>query len=68
MAAAFVGLANDANAIFYNPAGLSFASADGGLIICGKRYFPTHTYINTADKKSISENPANLFEVFTYFR
>ncbi|UCE06531.1 MAG: outer membrane protein transport protein [bacterium] len=68
MAAAFVGLANDANAIFYNPAGLSFISADGGIIICGKRYFPIHTYINTADKKSISENPANLFEVFTYYR
>jgi long-chain fatty acid transport protein len=68
MAAAFVGLADDANAIFYNPAGLSFISDDGGLIVCGKRYFPTHTYINPTDKKSISENPASLFEIFTYFR
>ena len=68
IAAAFVGLADDANAIFYNPAGLSFISAGGGLLVCGKRYFPTHTYVNTANHKSTSENPANLFEVFTYYR
>jgi len=68
MAAAFVGLADDANAIFYNPAGLIFTTVDGGLIVCAKRYFPVHTYVNTAAKKSISENPANLFEVFTYYR
>ena len=68
LGAAFVGLADDANAIFYNPAGLSFISADGGIIICGKRYFPTHTYINTANQKSVSDNPANLFELFTYYR
>lgn len=68
MAAAFVGLANDATAIFYNPAGLSFAEAAGELLICGKKYFPTHTYINTAGQKGTSENPASLFELFTYVR
>jgi len=68
MAAAFVGLANDANAIFYNPAGLSFTETTGELLICGKKYFPIHTYISPAGQKGTSENPASMLELFTYFR
>lgn len=68
MAAAFVGLANDATAIFYNPAGLSFTDVAGELLICGKKYFPTHTYISPTGQKGTSENPASMFELFTYLR
>ncbi len=65
---AFVGVANDATAIYYNAAGLAFASPRGQLILCGKSYHPTHTYINSAGEKATSEINATLFEMFTFYQ
>jgi len=65
---AFVGIANDATAIYYNSAGLAFSDNRGQFIICGKTYFPTHTYINASGKKSTSEINATLVELFSYYR
>ncbi|MBD3289423.1 hypothetical protein GF337_11525 [candidate division KSB1 bacterium] len=65
---AFVGIANDASAIYYNAAGLAFAPSKAQFILCGKSYHPTHTYINSIGEKATSEIDATLFEMFTYYR
>jgi len=65
---AFVGISDNATAIFYNTAGLSFAEPGAQLIVCGKSYYPTHTYITAAGNKVTSEISAILVELFTYYR
>ncbi len=67
MATAFVGVADDASAIYYNAAGLIYAQSKGQFILCGKSYYPTHTYINSSGQRVTSEIQATLFELFTYY-
>ncbi len=67
MGTAFVGIADDASAIYYNAAGLAYAEPRAQFILCGKSYYPTHTFINSAGDKATSEIQATLFEMFTYY-
>lgn len=64
---AFVGVANNATAIYYNTAGLAFAEPRAQVIICGKSYHPTHTYVSSTGKKVTSDISAQLVELFTYY-
>jgi long-chain fatty acid transport protein len=68
MAAAFAGLADDASAVFYNPAGLSFIDRRGEVLICGKLYYPTHTYTGPDGGSVTSEYDAQLVEGFACYR
>lgn len=65
---AFVGIANNATAIYYNSAGLAYIEPRAQFIICGKQYHPTHTYVNPTGKKITSKIDATLVELFTYYR
>jgi len=65
---AFAGIADNASAIYYNSAGLSFAEARAQFILCGKSLFPTHTYVSPNGEKVTSEIQATLVELFTYYR
>lgn len=68
MASAFVGLADDASAVFYNPAGLPFIDQRGGIIGCARFYFPTHRYIDPTGSDVKSQYNAQLVEGFAHYR
>lgn len=68
MASAFVGLADDASAVFYNPAGLPFIEERGGVLGCARFYFPTHRYIDPGGNDVKSQYNARLVEGFAYYQ
>ncbi len=64
MGAAFAGLADDASAIYYNPAGLAFQENRLNLAIDGFYVWPTHEYVTPAGTKAESRYNASIPQIF----
>jgi len=64
MGAAFAGLADDASAIYYNPAGLAFQESRLNLAIDGFYVWPTHEYVTPAGTRVESQYNASIPQIF----
>jgi len=65
---AFVGVADDPSAIFYNPAGLVFQKESLNLSIGGFSIWPTHEYLMPTGRKAQSKDNTSLPQVFLSYR
>lgn len=65
---AFVGVADDPSAIFYNPAGLVFQRNDLNFSISGFYIWPTHEYIMPTGSKAQSKYNVPLPQIFLSYR
>lgn len=65
---AFVGVADDPSAIFYNPAGLVFQREVFNLSIGGFSIWPTHEYVMPMGTKAYSNYNVSLPQVFLSYR
>jgi long-chain fatty acid transport protein len=65
---AFVGVADDPSAIFYNPAGLAFQREAINLSFGGFSIWPTHEYIMPSGTKAQSKYGKSLPQVFLSYR
>ncbi|NIM57843.1 MAG: hypothetical protein GTO16_02720 [Candidatus Aminicenantes bacterium] len=65
---AFVGIADDPSAVFYNPAGLVFQSNDLNFSINGFYIWPDHEYIVPTGSKTQSKYNVSLPQVFLSYR
>ncbi len=64
MGAAFAGLADDASAIYYNPAGLVFQENRLNLTIDGFYVWPTHEYVTPSGTRVESQYNASIPQLF----
>jgi long-chain fatty acid transport protein len=64
MGAAFAGLADDASAIYYNPAGLAFQDNRFNLTIDGFYVWPTHEYVTPTGNRVESHYNASIPQLF----
>jgi long-chain fatty acid transport protein len=64
MGAAFAGLADDASAIYYNPAGLAFQENRFNLTIDGFYVWPTHEYETPTGMRVESQYNASIPQLF----
>jgi long-chain fatty acid transport protein len=64
MGAAFAGLADDASAIYYNPAGLVFQENRFNLTIDGFYVWPTHEYVTPTGTRVQSQYNASIPQLF----
>jgi long-chain fatty acid transport protein len=65
---AFVGVADDPSAIFYNPAGLVFQREAFNLSLGGFYIWPTHEYIMPAGTRAQSKYDTPLPQIFISYR
>jgi long-chain fatty acid transport protein len=65
---AFVGVADDPSAIFYNPAGLVFQKEAFNLSLGGFSIWPTHEYIMPLGKEAQSKYDTSLPQIFLSYR
>jgi long-chain fatty acid transport protein len=65
---AFVGVADDPSAIFYNPAGLVLQKEAFNLSLGGYSIWPTHEYIMPSGTKAQSKYDTSLPQVFLSYR
>jgi long-chain fatty acid transport protein len=68
MGAAFVGVADDASAIFYNPAGLVFQENRFNLAIDGFYVWPTHEYVMPTGTRVESQYNASMPQLFLTYK
>jgi long-chain fatty acid transport protein len=68
MGAAFVGVADDASAIFYNPAGLAFQENRFNLTIDGFYVWPTHEYVMPTGTRVESQYNASMPQLFLSYQ
>lgn len=68
MGGAFVGLANDPSAIYYNPAGLVYQEENLNLSLEGFHIWPHHTYVMPSGKTAYSQYDNSLTQVFLSYR
>ncbi len=68
MGSAFVAVADDASAVFHNPAGLPLCEPSTEILLGGKLYLPKHSYTSPNGRKSESSVSASLPEFFAYQR
>lgn len=68
MGAAFVGVADDASAIFYNPAGLAFQENRFNLAIDGFYVWPSHEYVTPAGSRVESHYNASMPQLFLTYQ
>jgi len=64
MGAAFAGLADDASAIYYNPAGLAFQENRFNLTIDGFYVWPSHEYVTPTGTRVESHYNASIPQLF----
>ncbi len=65
---AFVGVADDPSAIFYNPAGLVFQKEAFNLSLGGFSIWPTHEYITPMGTRAQSKYDVSLPQLFFSYR
>lgn len=65
---AFVGVADDPSAIFYNPAGLAFQREKLNFSVDGFHVWPTHEYIMCNGAKAQSKFNCSLPQIFLSYR
>lgn len=65
---AFVGIADDPSAIFYNPAGLAFQRENMAFAINGFHISPTHEYTMVLGSKIQSKDNSTLPQIFLSYR
>jgi long-chain fatty acid transport protein len=68
MGAAFAGLADDASAIYYNPAGLAFQESRLNLAIDGFYISPTHEYVYPTGPRVQSKFSSSIPQVFLSYQ
>jgi len=68
MGAAFAGLADDASAIYYNPAGLAFQENRFNLTIDGFYVWPTHEYVMPTGTRVESQYNASIPQLFLTYQ
>jgi long-chain fatty acid transport protein len=68
MGAAFAGVADDASAIFYNPAGLAFQENKMNFSIDGFYIMPTHEYISPTGTTVQSQYGSSIPQIFITYQ
>lgn len=68
MGAAFAGVADDASAIYYNPAGLAFQESKLNLAIDGFYILPTHEYVYPTGSRAQSKFSSSIPQLFLTYQ
>jgi len=68
MGGAFVGIADDASAVYYNPAGLAFQRENLNVVIGGFYVWPSHEYTLPTGSNAQSHYNVSLPQVFFSYR
>jgi len=65
---AFAGIADDASAIYYNPAGLAFQNQSMSVSVNGFNVWPTYTYSDSFGRNIINKSSTTIPQVFMAFK
>jgi len=65
---AFAGIADDASAIYYNPAGLAFQDQNFTVTFNGFNVWPTYIYSDSLGRNIQSKSPTTIPQVFLAFK